>query len=183
VNAATWDGRCSAAHVADPRPCEGPKTAVQIVDQTDAAVSACVLHGAVLLASLERGRVYPLNGPDGSAITVFTRAQTLPAFDFLTGPGVARVTTVNEAAVFPSAPEVTHWDGGVSSTDGAKDGCADAEQDDAGTIAALADESRETSDSRSTPTDSPSRSSCSGPGNARSSCWSETSTTRARGNA
>src|SRR5438067_7159947 len=94
---------------------------------------------------------------------------------------MARVTKVHEAAVFPSASEVTHWDGGVSLTDGAKDGCADAEQDDAETIAARADASRETSDSRSTRTDSPLRSSCSGPGNARSSCWSETSTTRARG--
>ena len=72
VSGATWDGRCAAAHVADPRPYEGLKDGVQIVDQTDAAVSACVLHGAVLLASLEGGRVYPLNGPDGSAIAVFT---------------------------------------------------------------------------------------------------------------
>jgi hypothetical protein len=105
VSAATRDGRCPAAHVADPRPCDGPTDSVQIIDQTGDATSACLLHGAVMLASLERGRAYPLNGPDGSAITVFTRAQRLPAFDFLTGPGAARVTTPDQAAVFPSATE------------------------------------------------------------------------------
>ena len=107
MSAATRDGQCSAAHVEDPRPCDGPTDSVRIIDQTGAATSACLLHGAALLASLERGRVYPLNGPDGSAITVFTRAQTLPALDFLTGPGVAPVTTAEEATVVPQAPETT----------------------------------------------------------------------------
>jgi hypothetical protein len=84
--------RCAAAHGEDPRPCEGATDAVQIVDQAGVAVAACLLHGAVLLASLDGARVYPLNGPEGSAITVFTRAQTLPPFDFLSsahvsGPG------------------------------------------------------------------------------------------------
>jgi hypothetical protein len=102
-----WDGRCQAAQLADPRPCQGPTEAVQIVDQTNVSTPACLLHGSVLLASLERGRVYPLNGADNSAITVFTRAQGLPPFDFLTGPGAARVTTPDQASVFPLATENT----------------------------------------------------------------------------
>lgn len=65
--------RCSAAHLEDPRPCEGPADAVQIVDQTGAVAVACVLHGAVLLASLAGGRVCLLNGPQGAAIAVYTR--------------------------------------------------------------------------------------------------------------
>ena len=81
--------RCAAAHVADPRPCEGHHDAVRIVDQTGAGAGACVLHGAVLLASLDRGRVHPLNGPAGAAITVFTPARTMPAFDFLACAAVA----------------------------------------------------------------------------------------------
>jgi hypothetical protein len=82
VAAAVPRGRCAAAHEEDARPCEGAIDAVQIVDQTGVAVAACLLHGAVLLASLDRARVYPLNGPEGSAITVFARARTLPPFDF-----------------------------------------------------------------------------------------------------
>jgi hypothetical protein len=73
----------------DPRPCEGATDAVQIVDQVGVAVAACLLHGAVLLASLDRARVHLLNGPEGSAITVFTRARTLPPFDFLSGAHVS----------------------------------------------------------------------------------------------
>jgi hypothetical protein len=75
--------RCPAAHDEDPRPCDGPADAVRIVDRVGAEVAACPLHGAVLLASLDRGRVYPHDGPDGSAITVYTRARTLRPFDFL----------------------------------------------------------------------------------------------------
>lgn len=104
MNAATGDRRCEAAHVADPRGCEGRPDAVCIVDQTGAGVQACLLHGAVLLASLDRGRAYPLHGPQGSAIAVYTRARDLPPFDFLTGPGVSLVTPTDEAAVFPYAP-------------------------------------------------------------------------------
>jgi hypothetical protein len=55
--------------MADPQPCDGHHDAVRIVDQTGASADACLLHGAVLLASLDDGRVYPLNGK---------------AFDFLT---------------------------------------------------------------------------------------------------
>lgn len=79
--------RCAAAHSEDPRPCEGPTDAVQIVDQTGAPAAACVLQGAVLLASPAGGRVCLLNGPSGSAITVHVRARALPAFDFLSARG------------------------------------------------------------------------------------------------
>ena len=63
--------RCAAAHSDDVRQCEGQRNAVQIIDRTGASVAGCVLHGAVLLASLEGGRVAPLNGPDGAAIEAF----------------------------------------------------------------------------------------------------------------
>ncbi len=91
--------RCAAAHEEDPRPCEGAGDAVQIVDQTGAGVAACLLHGAVLLASLDRGRVYPLNGEDGVAITVFTRAQALRPFDFLVELGSSTDATPNETDI------------------------------------------------------------------------------------
>jgi len=84
---------------------------VRIVDQTGASTEGCLLHGAVLLASLAGGRVYPLGGAQGSAIEVFRRAQTLPAFDFLTDPGVALVDTANEAADSSSAAAADDRDG------------------------------------------------------------------------
>jgi hypothetical protein len=90
VVAAIETVRCRAAHAEDVRQCEGQRDAVQIVDRTGAGVAGCVLHAAVLLASLVDGRVIPLNGPDSSAIDVFRRAQTMPAFDFRCGHGVAR---------------------------------------------------------------------------------------------
>jgi hypothetical protein len=83
--------RCPAAHAEDPRPCDGPTDTVRIVDRPGAEVAACPLHGAVLLASLDRGRVYPLAGPSGSAIGVYALARTLPPFDFL-GPRATGVT-------------------------------------------------------------------------------------------
>lgn len=85
--------RCAAAHSDDVRQCEGQRNAVQIVDRTGASVAGCVLHGAVLLASLEGGRVAPLNGPDGAAIEAFRRAQVVPPFDFLGDRGVAVTAT------------------------------------------------------------------------------------------
>ncbi|BCB85847.1 hypothetical protein [Phytohabitans suffuscus] len=60
---------------------------MRVIDRTGASATGCVLHGAVLLASLDGGRVYPLNGPAGSAIAVHRLAQSLPAFDFLSGAG------------------------------------------------------------------------------------------------
>ncbi len=181
MSAATWGRRCAAAHLADPRPCEGQWDAVRVVDQTGAGTEACLLHGAVLLASLDRGRVYPLNGPDGSAIVVFTRAQGLPPFDFLTGPGVARVPTVDEAAVFPAGPEPEHRD------DDLRPFCAGDDQNDDGLPAAdgVLGSAECTGVPGPTSTDSRrwSHFTRPDPGNARSSCWSETSVSRLRGNA
>ena len=98
VSAATASpGRCTAAHVLDPRPCEGAPDTVQIVDQTGGGVAACLLHGAVLLASLDGGRVYPLGVPEGCAISVYVRARSLPPFDFLLDPSVSRMDA-SEAA-------------------------------------------------------------------------------------
>ena len=74
--------RCAAAHLDDPRPCSGALDAVLILDRVGASVTACVLHGAVLLASLDGGRVYPLAG---SAVFVYRLAQGLQPFDFLHG--------------------------------------------------------------------------------------------------
>lgn len=91
-------GRCTAAHALDPRPCEGAPDAVQIVDRAGDGVAACLLHGAVLLASLDRARVYPLGGPEGCAIAVYVRARSLPPFDTLTDPAASPLTTEGEAA-------------------------------------------------------------------------------------
>src|SRR5262249_6926495 len=70
--------RCGAAHPDDPRPCEGRPDAVRVVDQTGVSTHGCLLHAAVLLASLAGGRVYPMHGPPGSAIEVYSRARMLP---------------------------------------------------------------------------------------------------------
>lgn len=93
--------RCGAAHVEDVRQCEGQRDAVRIIDRTGAGVAGCLLHAAVLLASLVDGRVIPLNGPDGSAIEVFRRAQTMPAFGFLDGQGIARADAAAEVTPIP----------------------------------------------------------------------------------
>lgn len=71
--------RCPAAHVEDPSPCDGPHDAVRVCDQFGGEAYGCLHHGAVLLASLEGGRVYP---GTGSAIEVFERAQKLRPFQF-----------------------------------------------------------------------------------------------------
>lgn len=85
--------RCEAAHAEDPRDCEGPADAVRIVDQLEGERLACVLHGAVLLASLHAGRVYlgprafTGNGDvaPNAPIEVYGRAQQIKPFDFLRG--------------------------------------------------------------------------------------------------
>lgn len=72
-------GRCAAAHVEDPGACDGPAAAVRIVDQLGEETTGCPRHAAVLLATLDQGRVYP--GPDdqgGDAIEVFRRSKILP---------------------------------------------------------------------------------------------------------
>lgn len=72
--------RCQAAHEDDPRPCEGPQDAVSI-QTSGATVSGCVLHGAVMLASIRGAKVYP-GSVDKAAIEAFTRAQSMTPFDF-----------------------------------------------------------------------------------------------------
>lgn len=57
-----WWQRCLAALIAEPRPCEGGLTEVRVVDRTGQGTTACRLHGAVLLASLDGARVFPLDG-------------------------------------------------------------------------------------------------------------------------
>ena len=191
---APWDGRCEAAHVADPRPCDGQRDAVRIVDRFGAGVEACVLHGAVLLASLDRGKVYLLHGPDGSAITVYTRAGELAPFDFLTGPGVTGVATAGEAAdfpygpdpkaaVFPPAPELVEWVADPAAVTGPVDGCRDL--DVPGNTAGAADEdgNGNGSDSAITRADGTVCRSCSEPGNAGCPCWGEATVSAARGDA
>lgn len=75
---------CETAHAEDQSPCEGPLDAVRVVDQLGAEALGCVHHGAVLLALLGGGRVYPGpghdGGPTGGAIEAYQRAQRLAPF-------------------------------------------------------------------------------------------------------
>lgn len=97
--------RCSAALIADPRPCGGGPTAVRVVDRTGQGTTACQLHGAVLLASLDGALLYSLDGGNTMAGAVHHRAGLMRPFGGVwTGPGVQRVTTLDEAMVLPSAP-------------------------------------------------------------------------------
>ena len=93
--------RCGAAHAEDVRECEGQRDAVWIIDRAGARVEGCLLHAAALLASLADGRVVPFNGPNGSAIEVFRRAQTVPAFAFLYGQRMATAEVAAEATPIP----------------------------------------------------------------------------------
>jgi hypothetical protein len=69
------ESRCAAAHRLDKRRCDGQRDAVLVMDRTGVAVEGCVLHGAVLLTTVDDGRVALPKGPDGAAIEVFRRAQ------------------------------------------------------------------------------------------------------------
>lgn len=72
--------RCPAAHPEDPTPCGGP-VAVTVLDADNAGVDGCEHHGARLLASLDRGRVYShRDAPAGTAIKVFKAAQHIRPF-------------------------------------------------------------------------------------------------------
>ncbi|MFE5033565.1 hypothetical protein [Streptomyces sp. NPDC056683] len=80
------DARCPAAHPDDPTPCVGP-IVVTVLDAHNAGADGCEHHGARLLASLDRARVYALpDAPAGSAIRVFTAADTLRPFCWVDGP-------------------------------------------------------------------------------------------------
>ena len=82
------DRRCPAAHPDDPTPCIGP-VVVSVLDAVNAGADGCEHHGARLLASLDRGRVYPLpDAPPGAAIRTFTAAAALRPFCWLDTPRV-----------------------------------------------------------------------------------------------
>ena len=81
-------GRCPAAHPDDPTPCTGP-VVVSVLDAVNAGADGCEHHGARLLASLDRGRVFPLpDAPPGAAIRTFKAAADLRPFCWLDGPRV-----------------------------------------------------------------------------------------------
>lgn len=83
---AVSSGRCPAAHPEDPTPCGGP-VAVTILDADNAGADGCEHHGARLLASLDRGRVYALpDAPEGAAIRVFKAADGIRPFPWVDGP-------------------------------------------------------------------------------------------------
>jgi hypothetical protein len=80
--------RCPAAHPEDPTPCVG-LVVVTVLDAVNAGADGCEHHGARLLASLDRGRVYPLpDAPPGAAIRVFTAAAALRPFCWVEGPRI-----------------------------------------------------------------------------------------------
>jgi hypothetical protein len=80
--------RCPAAHPDDPTPCSGPAV-VTVLDPYNAGSDGCEHHGARLLASLERGRVYALpDAPVGTAIRVFTAADGIRPFCWYDGPRI-----------------------------------------------------------------------------------------------
>jgi predicted nucleotidyltransferase len=78
--------RCPAAHPEDPTPCGGP-VAVTVLDADNAGADGCEHHGARLLASLDRGRVYALpDAPDGAAIRVFKATDGIRPFPWVDAP-------------------------------------------------------------------------------------------------
>ncbi|WP_406178665.1 hypothetical protein [Streptomyces canus] len=80
------DRRCPAAHPDDPTPCVGP-VAVTVLDVHNAGADGCEHHGARLLASLERGRVYALpDASTGAAIRVYKAASGIRPFCWVDGP-------------------------------------------------------------------------------------------------
>ena len=82
----SMDRRCPAAHPEDPTPCVGP-VVVTVLDAVNGGADGCEHHGARLLASLDRGRVYALPGaPEGAAIRVFKSAAGIRPFCWVDGP-------------------------------------------------------------------------------------------------
>ncbi|MDX2650724.1 hypothetical protein [Streptomyces scabiei] len=78
--------RCPAAHPEDPTPCGGP-VVVSVLDAGGAGADGCEHHGARLLASLDRGRVYGLpHAAPGTAVRVFKAADGIRPFCWLDGP-------------------------------------------------------------------------------------------------
>lgn len=78
--------RCPAAHHDDPTPCVGP-VVVTVLDASNAGADGCEHHGARILASLDRGRVYALpDAPEGAAIRVHKAADSIRPFPWVDGP-------------------------------------------------------------------------------------------------
>jgi hypothetical protein len=96
--------RCLAALLVDPRPCESRPDVIRVIGRTGQGTTACLPHGAVLLASLD-SQVRVLRGERPAAAEVRRRAGLMRPFDGVwTGPGVQRMNSLEAAAVFPSAP-------------------------------------------------------------------------------
>ncbi|MCX4606804.1 hypothetical protein OG402_40985 [Streptomyces anulatus] len=62
--------RCTAAHIEDPTPCQGPDDAVTILDGAGNAAAGCEHHGARMAASIDGARIEP-----GSVVGAATRAS------------------------------------------------------------------------------------------------------------
>lgn len=91
--------RCPAAHSEDPTPCGGP-VVVTILDATNAGADGCEHHGARLLASIDRGRVYALpDAPEGAAIRTFKAADSIRPFPWLTDAPRIRDDQLSRAEV------------------------------------------------------------------------------------
>lgn len=91
--------RCPAAHPEDPDACSGP-VAVTVLDATNAGADGCEHHGARLLASLDGGRVYALpDAPEGAAIRVFTAADGIRPFPWVTTSPRTRADQLSRAEV------------------------------------------------------------------------------------
>ncbi|WP_329057237.1 hypothetical protein OG511_11680 [Streptomyces sp. NBC_01453] len=81
--------RCPAAHPQDLTSCVGP-VVVTVLDAVNAGANGCEHHGARLLASLDRGRVYALpDAPPGAAIRTFKAAAGLRPFCWVDDPRTA----------------------------------------------------------------------------------------------
>jgi hypothetical protein len=65
---------CAAAHIDDPRPCDGPADAVVVRDKFGGEASGCVRHAAAMLAAVDGSTVHAGSVP-GAAIEAFKRAQ------------------------------------------------------------------------------------------------------------
>ncbi|SFC02895.1 hypothetical protein [Streptomyces aidingensis] len=77
--------RCAAADAKDPTPCQGPSTAVTVVDGTGREVTGCRWHSARLLASDGGARLHPMAGLLPCAVDIYCHAGDLPPFAWQVG--------------------------------------------------------------------------------------------------
>jgi hypothetical protein len=77
--------RCAAADEKDPTPCEGPLSAVTIIDGDSREITGCLQHSARQLASREGARLHPLAALLPWALDVYCRAAELPPFAWQVG--------------------------------------------------------------------------------------------------